>query len=73
MEYKLAATPLPQQLRRFDAMSPGRRMYSMLLRTVYVDESLIIDDLEVGIGVGSVDLLGTASISVLGEGRLAVL
>ena len=72
-EYQLVPSPIRREFRRYDPLSGGHFMYSMLLRTLYVDETVIIGDLEVGLGVHSIELRGTSSIVVLGDGRLAIL
>lgn len=73
MEYDIAPSPPRQAYRTSDSLSPGMRLYGPLLRTLYVDEILIIQDLETGVGVHSLELRATAAIHVLGDGRLAVL
>ena len=73
MEYDLVASPARPGYRTNDALSPSRRLYSMLLQETYTNQNVIIEDNEIAMGSFQLKLLGTTNFSLLGSSRLAIL
>ena len=74
MTWQLQPSPLRNQQRLSQTLNPQRSInLTVFIPPSVTDEQYIIADRSVGIAVGTVELLGEATLAILGNGTLAVL
>ena len=73
MEYDLVQSPARLGYRSNDALAEDRNLYAMLMKKTYYNVNIVVRDGETAVGLGSLELLGTSILSVLGDGQMVLL
>ena len=73
-EFDILPSPVRNRQRLDLRLNPAQNInYTVFIPPSVTNEQYIIPDRTVGIAIGTVELLGSATLSILGNGTLAVL